>query len=145
MAHIRQSRPDSGLGCQRKVLEAFLVVPSSLGSGEGAGCVEREQDFFSDSLLIRVHLVVEMIRFGGPASRHGSYNSLFQVALYLPPQRCTDLQDGAHGGESVVLERRARLLHPPPLALHRSLLDSLGFRVESFGFRIEVAIRASRL
>ena len=34
MAHIRQSRPDSGLGFQVDVLEPFHVVPSSLGSGE---------------------------------------------------------------------------------------------------------------
>ena len=35
MAHMRQSRPDSGLGVQVKVLEAFQVVPSLLGSGTG--------------------------------------------------------------------------------------------------------------
>jgi len=34
MAHIRQSRPDSGLGFRVKVLKIFQVVPSSLGSGE---------------------------------------------------------------------------------------------------------------
>ena len=34
MAHVRQSRPDSGLGVQEKVLERFLGgVPSLLGSG----------------------------------------------------------------------------------------------------------------
>ena len=33
MAHIRQSRPDSGLGFHVKVLKIFQVVPSSLGSG----------------------------------------------------------------------------------------------------------------
>jgi len=33
ICHIRQSRPDSGLGFQAKVLENFQVVPSSLGSG----------------------------------------------------------------------------------------------------------------
>ena len=33
MAHIRQSRPDSGLGFQVKILTPFHVVPSSLGSG----------------------------------------------------------------------------------------------------------------
>jgi len=33
MAHIRQSRPDSGLGFHVKVVETFNVVPSSLGSG----------------------------------------------------------------------------------------------------------------
>ena len=33
MVHIRQSRPDSGLGFQVKVLAPFSDVPSSLGSG----------------------------------------------------------------------------------------------------------------
>ena len=33
MAHIRQSRPDSGLDCRTKVFHTFKVVPSSLGSG----------------------------------------------------------------------------------------------------------------
>jgi len=32
MAHIRQSRPEYGLDFQVKVLRAFRVVPSSLGS-----------------------------------------------------------------------------------------------------------------
>jgi len=35
MAHIRQSRPDSGRGFQSKVLETFRVVPSLLRSGGG--------------------------------------------------------------------------------------------------------------
>jgi len=35
MAHIRQSRPDSGLGFQANVLKPFKGVPSSLGSGWG--------------------------------------------------------------------------------------------------------------
>jgi len=38
-------------------------------------CAER--GFFIDNLLVLIH-------FGGPASRHGSLSSLFQVALYLP-------------------------------------------------------------
>ena len=33
MAHIRQSRPDSGLGFQVKVHKIFRVFPSLLGSG----------------------------------------------------------------------------------------------------------------
>ena len=33
MAHIRQSRPDSGLGFQAKILEAIQGVAASLGSG----------------------------------------------------------------------------------------------------------------
>ena len=32
-AHIRQSRPDSGLGFQVEVFDVFQVVRSSLGSG----------------------------------------------------------------------------------------------------------------
>ena len=32
MAHIRQSRPDSGLGLQIKVRKTFKGVPSSLGT-----------------------------------------------------------------------------------------------------------------
>jgi len=32
-AHIRQSRPDSGLGWQANVLKTFYDVPSSLGRG----------------------------------------------------------------------------------------------------------------
>ena len=37
MAHVKQSRPDSGLGFQVNVIETFRVVPSSLGSGQGSG------------------------------------------------------------------------------------------------------------
>ena len=33
------------------------------------------------NLLVRVHLIIEMSK---PALRHGSLNSLFQVAVYLP-------------------------------------------------------------
>jgi len=40
MAHIRQSRPDSGLGFRSKVLKIFKVVLSSLGSGWHPACLE---------------------------------------------------------------------------------------------------------
>ena len=33
VAHVRQSRPDSGLDFTAHVLDTVLVVPSSLGSG----------------------------------------------------------------------------------------------------------------
>ena len=33
MAHVRQSRPDFGLGFRVKILQTFRAVPSSLGSG----------------------------------------------------------------------------------------------------------------
>ena len=36
MAHERQSRPDSGLDVQAKVLKTCQVVPSSLGNGSSA-------------------------------------------------------------------------------------------------------------
>ena len=34
MAHTRQSRPDSGLGFQVKLVKPYQVVPSLLGSGK---------------------------------------------------------------------------------------------------------------
>jgi hypothetical protein len=43
---------------------------------------------FIDNLLVRVHLVIEMSR---PDLHHGSLNSLFQVALYLPSYAGTSL------------------------------------------------------
>ena len=43
----------------------------------------REREIFIDKQLVRVRLIIEMSR---PALRHGSLNSLFQVALYLPSQ-----------------------------------------------------------
>ena len=47
-----------------------------------AGCwTPPEREVFIDNLLVRVHLIIEMSR---PALRHGSLNSLFQAALYLP-------------------------------------------------------------
>ena len=39
---------------------------------------EDDREIFIDNLLVRVHLIIEMSR---PALRHGSLNSLFQVAL----------------------------------------------------------------
>ena len=44
MAHIGQSGPDSGLDLQVKVLEAFQVVPFSLGSGFLGGVWESFAD-----------------------------------------------------------------------------------------------------
>ena len=40
MARVRQSRPDSGLGFQVKVLETFQVVSSSLGNDIGGAAAE---------------------------------------------------------------------------------------------------------
>jgi hypothetical protein len=41
MAHVRQSRPDSGLGFEVKVLKTLQVVPSTLASGLGIKNVQR--------------------------------------------------------------------------------------------------------
>ena len=46
----------------------------------------REREIYTDNLVIRVHFIIEMSR---PALRHGSLNSLFQVALYLPSSKMT--------------------------------------------------------
>ena len=40
MAHMKRSRPDSGLGFQLKVLETFQAVTSLLGSGGGGAFLE---------------------------------------------------------------------------------------------------------
>ena len=40
-----------------------------------------EREIFIDNLLVRAHLIIEMSR---PALRHGSLNSLFPVAYYVP-------------------------------------------------------------
>ena len=44
MAHIRQSRPDSGLGFQVEVFKTFQLVTCSLGS-RGAGKGRKGGDF----------------------------------------------------------------------------------------------------
>ena len=48
-------------------------------SADSSSCPERE--ILIDNLLVRVNVIIEMSR---PALRHGSLNSPFQVALYLP-------------------------------------------------------------
>ena len=50
-----------------------LVLPEEHFADKGS----REKEIFIDNLLVRVHLIIEMSR---PALRHGSLNSLFQVA-----------------------------------------------------------------
>ena len=53
MAHIRQARPDSGLGFRVQVLTTFEGVPSSLGSGYRAD-VKR----FWGGLVFKAHRLV---------------------------------------------------------------------------------------
>ena len=58
----------------------FSCILEALG---GPRCPEAgpEREICIDNLLVRVHLIIEMSR---PALRHGSLDSFFQVALYLP-------------------------------------------------------------
>ena len=46
---------------------------------------QREREILIDNLLVRVHIIIEMSR---PALRHGSLNSLFQVALSTFQHSC---------------------------------------------------------
>ena len=52
-AHIRQSRPGSGLGFQVKVLKTFEVAPSSLGCAARWTQVEAASFFFFITLKPR--------------------------------------------------------------------------------------------
>jgi len=54
MAHVRQSRPDSSLGFHRKVLNAFNVIPASLGRG----CCCRNVKRFRGGLVFKAHKLV---------------------------------------------------------------------------------------
>jgi len=70
MAHIRKSRPYSGLGFRAKVLNTFKVVPSSLGRGTGNSrrMHDEEREFFIDNLLVRIHLIIEIILVDRPCA-----------------------------------------------------------------------------
>ena len=73
---------DMGNFITRPVMDATRVcvfLIHHFTARKAAGNQERE--IFIDNLLVRVHLIIEISR---PALRHGSLNSLFQVALYLP-------------------------------------------------------------
>ena len=63
MAHIRQSRPDSGFDFQVKFLETFKVVPFSLGSGvppsTDAGGAQRRK--YNSHSRIRQHAAPRMV------------------------------------------------------------------------------------
>ena len=50
------------------------------GRVAGAGA---EREFFIDNLVVRIHLIIEMILVDRPRAI-GVLDSLFQVALYLP-------------------------------------------------------------
>ena len=61
--------------------EMSTTANSSVEGSKIPTCQASEREIFIANLLVRVHLIIEMSR---PALRHGSLNSLFQVALYLP-------------------------------------------------------------
>ena len=99
VAHVRQSRPDSGLGSKATALDTLQIVPilpeSAFGApllqASSATCQEKvngkshrcKREFFIDNLLVRIHLN-HRDDFSGPALRHRSLTFLFQVALCLP-------------------------------------------------------------
>ena len=59
MAHVRQSRPDSGLGFQVKDLESFQDVPSSLGSDtfqQGGRFSEDESPCRMTGVTLHIHV-----------------------------------------------------------------------------------------
>ena len=60
---------------------AKITLSASLFIVRDAERGREQREIFIDNLLVRVHLIIEMSR---PALRHGSVNSLFQEALYLP-------------------------------------------------------------
>ena len=61
---------------EHPILFERLAAARSWSSSQNA-----EREIFIDNLLVRVHLIIEMSR---PALRHGSLDSLLQVALYIP-------------------------------------------------------------
>ena len=77
--HVNLFKMEAGISETRALFTKSLEVSSAQVELVSDGLTERE--IFIDNLLVRVHLIIEMSR---PALRHGSYNSLFQVALYLP-------------------------------------------------------------
>jgi hypothetical protein len=61
------------------LLHAWVPIVGLQGPTAVRGSLQ-VREIFIDNLLVRVHLIIEMSR---PALRHGSLDSLFQVALYL--------------------------------------------------------------
>ena len=71
----RARGPHHHLQLHRRLLHDVTTTPDTI-----------DREIVIDNLLVRVHLNIEMSR---PALRHGSLNSLFQVALYLPSYTIT--------------------------------------------------------
>ena len=62
--------------------EQGCPVPLSCTAPHGKPLLLRERKSFIENLLVRIHSSIEMIWW--TASRHGSLNHLFLVALYIP-------------------------------------------------------------
>ena len=60
-------------------------------------CEHQEREFFIDNLLVRIQLNIEMIVV--PALSHGSLNSLFQVALYIPSYASINISNRFQSGQ----------------------------------------------
>ena len=61
----------------------FVLFPGISEFPPGRILHGREREFFIDNLLARIHFIIVMIRWTGLAP--WDLNSLFQVALHLPP------------------------------------------------------------
>ena len=72
---------------------------------------QREREILIDSLLVRVHFIIEMSR---PALRQGTLNSLFQVALYLPGGQFPSTQGRVLAAPREVADRANRGATSPP-------------------------------
>jgi hypothetical protein len=76
MTHIPQSRPDSGLGFQVKVVETLQLVPSSLSSGQS---FEAPSSGFPDFGFERPRLGFRVSYFGFPGFGILDSGSRFRV------------------------------------------------------------------
>jgi len=73
--------PHGGLRTSHQKSTCLHAIGFMALCGDNLYTYPSEREIFNDNLLVRVHLIIEMSK---PALRHGSLNSLFQVALYPP-------------------------------------------------------------
>ena len=66
--------------CQEMESSSSSSPNEDLDDTRQAPSLLKEREFFIDNLLVRIHLIVEMI-FSGLALRHCSLDSLSQVAF----------------------------------------------------------------
>ena len=73
MEHIRQSRPDSGLGVQVKVLGISLFVPTLLGSCQDLADLGKARNVLLLGDLLHVRILAQQ----GPAAQPGEHVPVF--------------------------------------------------------------------